>query len=165
MTYPVLLGNPLGLISPHDRKVLQPLRSSRIPWLIVVLFCLAGTGPAYAAPGAPSAPLKVIRPGLKAPRGWTRGHWKQGWHHGRYGWWWRSRHRWYFYLTPFAPYPPYYGSGPIPVTDTPAPGFFEVPLSGAPSLSRWYCLSPPGFYPFVTSCSGGWTEVVGPPAP
>ncbi|MHB1543995.1 MAG: hypothetical protein ACYCVU_05340 [Gammaproteobacteria bacterium] len=120
---------------------------------------------AHAATQPLRPPLKTIRPGLRAPRGWTQGQWKKGWHHGRYGWWWRSRNRWYFYLTPFEPYPPYYGSGPIPLTDTPAPDFFAVPLSGTPSLSRWYCLSPPGFYPFVTSCSGGWTEVVGPPTP
>lgn len=135
-----------------------------IKWILFLTLCAVSIGLAPAAPLKGHPPLKSIRPGLMAPHGWTHGHWQKGWHRGRYGWWWRSRDRWYFYLTPFEPYPPYYGAGPIPLTDTPAPSFlYPAPLTGTPSLSRWYCLSPPGFYPFVTSCSGGWTEVVGPP--
>lgn len=118
-------------------------------------------------PTAAGAIPKTARPArihpLKAPHGWKVGRWQKGWHHGRYGWWWRTRHRWYFYLTPIRPYPPYYGSGPIPLPGAPLAGtpFLMEPLP--PTQLRWYCLSPPGFYPFVTSCMGGWMAVQGPP--
>lgn len=151
----------------RPRQMMTALRGHLRPhvWVLSLLLGIGCGAVAHPLPVALHTPLKTTRPGLRVPRGWIHGQWKKGWHHGRYGWWWRSQHRWYFYLTPFEPYPPYYGSGPIPLTDTPAPDFFATPLTGTPSLSRWYCLSPPGFYPFVTSCSGGWTEVVGPPPP
>lgn len=103
--------------------------------------------------------------GLHAPTGWTHGVWKHRWHGGRYGWWWYSGGHWYFYLVPVYPYPPYYGNGPIPIGAIPYPPPGESPYGGVfepPSLSRWYCLSPPGFYPFVTSCAGGWVLTGGP---
>ncbi len=115
----------------------------------------AWAGPTSARPRSPH-PLKV-------PHGWKIGHWQQGWHRGRYGWWWRTRHRWFFYLTPIRPYPPYYGSGPIPLTGGPAVGSPFLMEPPPPTQLRWYCLSPPGFYPFVTSCMGGWVAVDGPP--
>lgn len=116
-------------------------------------------------PAVKEPPPRAV-PGLRAPAGWTHGAWKHGWHGGRFGWWWRSQGRWYFYLTPFRPYPPYYGSGPIPIGEIlPGTVLPASPVGGPspPSLSRWYCVSPPGFYPFVTSCSGGWLET-GQPA-
>jgi hypothetical protein len=123
--------------------------------------------PAVARTRPPSKPPPKAVPGLRAPSGWVRGRWKHGWHGGRFGWWWRSQGRWYFYLTPVQPYPPYYGSGPIPIGTLP-PGAVVPPVAEGPtppSLSRWYCVSPPGFYPFVTSCGGGWIQTGTPYVP
>ncbi len=130
--------------------------------IALALVTLVST-PALAGnrPSAVSRPPPRAVPGLRAPHGWIRGGWKHGWHGGRFGWWWRSQGRWYFYLTPFRPYPPYYGSGPIPIGEIPPGAVAPVPPGpkvAPPSLSQWYCVSPPGFYPFVTSCSGGWME-------
>ncbi len=131
---------------------------SRVGGLVL---CLAFLPMAAWATPKPARPARV-QP-LKAPRGWKTGRWQKGWHHGRYGWWWRSNHRWYFYLTPIHPFPPYYGSGPIPLPGAPLAGTPFLMEPPPPTQLRWYCLSPPGFYPFVTSCMGGWVAVDGPP--
>ena len=162
---PLVESGEDGRVSNGIFRIRASGNRAHTPRWVAVLFlsCLLfffGLSPAWAAkPVAPKAPPRAV-PGLRAPGGWVHGRWKRGWHGGRYGWWWRTQHRWYFYLTPVSPYPPYYGSGPMPIGALPPGGLVPVPppVPQPPSLSSWYCVSPPGFYPFVTSCSGGWLE-------
>ena len=36
---------------------------------------------------------------------WRGGHWHQGWHNGRFGWWWGVEGAWYYYPQPLYPFP------------------------------------------------------------
>lgn len=83
---------------------------------------------------------------------WVGGRWNHGWHNGRYGWWWFAGGLWYFYDTPVYPYPGY-------VSD-----YYADDETYAPGPGYWYyCPNPPGYYPYVQSCSTPWQPV--PPAP
>ena len=76
---------------------------------------------------------------------WRGGHWFHGWYGGRFGWYWYvPGYDWYaYYDAPVYPYPAYpYAGGP------------------APTPNVWYyCLSPPGYYPYVQQCAGPWQPV------
>lgn len=92
---------------------------------------------------------------------WRSGYWNHGWHDGRLGWWWVVGGLWAFYPAPVYPYP----SPPVVVVQEPSPPPVVVqpnpPASVAPGGTQyWYhCQSPKGYYPYVTSCPGGWRPV------
>jgi hypothetical protein len=88
---------------------------------------------------------------------WRGGHWNQGWHDGRFAWWWVLGDAWYFYPVPIYPYPTYV---PPAIVVQQAP---PVPTGLPPAQSWYYCDNPAGYYPYVASCSGPWREV--PAAP
>lgn len=87
---------------------------------------------------------------------WTSGRWVHGWHDNRFAWWWVTGGLWYFYPAPIYPYPTYVP--PAIVAPQPPP----VP-SGEPPTQFWYfCDSPQGYYPYVTSCTVPWRAVPAP---
>lgn len=85
---------------------------------------------------------------------WSGGEWRHTWYNGIFGWWWVLDDEWYFYDQPIYPYPAYVGPSP-------------------PTIGYWYhCADPAGFYPYVSTCPGGWQpvpavppELVAPPTP
>ena len=78
---------------------------------------------------------------------WTRGRWQHRWWHGRFGWWWYAGGAWFWYTAPVYPYP-------TVVSDY----YYEEPESEA-GPTWWYCYNPPGYYPYVPSCTTQWTPV------
>lgn len=75
---------------------------------------------------------------------WRRGHWFHGTWGGRIGWWWIVGGVYYYYPAPVYPYPSPY----VP------------PVVTAPSPTMWYyCSNPPGYYPYVQSCTVPWQAV------
>jgi hypothetical protein len=77
---------------------------------------------------------------------WQGGHWRQGVHDGRLGWWWIVDGVWYLYPSPVYPYP-----------DPFAPPFLASP---PPGVTYWYyCQSYEQYYPYVPTCPGGWRAV------
>ena len=105
-------------------------------------------------------------------RVWRGGRWYHGPHDGRLGWWWIAAGSWYFFTRPLYPYPdPYVPTTVIvqptvvqPVTPvqplTPPP----PPPAAAPAQAWYHCSNPEGYYPYVSSCNGGWTQVPATPA-
>lgn len=109
--------------------------------------------------------------------GWRGGYRWQGWHGGRYyypGWalglgvgigltypWWG-----WGYPYPYYPYYPYYPSSYVvyePVYDAPVGVVIDRagPATAPPAPAyRWYCPSPPAYYPEVRECSAGWLKVL-----
>jgi hypothetical protein len=85
---------------------------------------------------------------------WRGGHWFQGPHDGRGGWWWIVGGIWYYYPAPVYPYPDPY---------TP-PGVTAI--AGAPGAYVYYCGNPAGYYPYVPQCYAPWQAVASTaPAP
>jgi hypothetical protein len=85
---------------------------------------------------------------------WRAGQWHHGWHQGRFGWWWGAGGAWYFYDAPVYPYPEYV-SPDVVFGDEPM-----VVYSATPSAAYWYyCYDPPGYYPYVPTCSTQWVPV------
>jgi hypothetical protein len=82
---------------------------------------------------------------------WRGGNWNHAWHDGRLGWWWVVGSYWYFYAQPVYPYPDPY----LPPAVVVQPG----PSGPAPAQYWYYCDNPPGYYPYVTSCSTAWRQV------
>ncbi|MES1981703.1 MAG: hypothetical protein V4443_04415 [Pseudomonadota bacterium] len=93
---------------------------------------------------------------------WRRGLWRHEWHGGRLGWWWVAGGDWFFYPQPIYPYPdPYAYIEPAPVVVQPAP-----PQISAPPQQLWYfCAAANAYYPYVSSCPGGWQTVPVPASP
>jgi hypothetical protein len=61
----------------------------------------------------------------------------------------------YGYADPYY-YPPYYYAPPPVVVTPPPTEYVERP----PEAGYWYyCHDPAGYYPTVSSCPGGWTQV------
>ncbi|MFT3723280.1 MAG: hypothetical protein QM773_06800 [Hyphomonadaceae bacterium] len=87
------------------------------------------------------------------------GRWVNGFHDGRFAWWWVLGDGWYPYPDPFYSYPAY--APPIVVQQ-----FAPPPAYGAPPTQSWYfCDSPRGYYPYVAFCDSGWRSVpAAPPA-
>jgi hypothetical protein len=84
---------------------------------------------------------------------WHGGHWVRGRHAGRIGWWWVVGATWYWYAAPSYPYPDPYQPPLSAVPPEPAPP------QPAPPRYWYYCANPPGYYPYVSRCSGNWQPV------
>ncbi|MBV9521248.1 MAG: hypothetical protein JO010_00550 [Alphaproteobacteria bacterium] len=81
---------------------------------------------------------------------WQGGHWFEGRHHGRLGWWWVIDGSWYYYPAPVYPYPDPY-QPPVVVSPAPAPP--------VPGPIYYYCERPRGYYPYVPTCTVPWRGV------
>lgn len=72
-------------------------------------------------------------------------------------------HPWYVFP------PPYYYTYPPPVVIRPEPQVYierGAPEPAPQTQAYWYyCGSPPGYYPYVKECPGGWQRVVPTPPP
>jgi hypothetical protein len=68
---------------------------------------------------------------------WHRGGWINGWHEGRFGWWWVIDGAWFSYPAPVYPYP----EPPVVVVQ-------PAPQHAAPG-NYYYCANPSGYYPTV----------------
>lgn len=98
-------------------------------------------------------PVGPIREEFRRPpdkERWRAGHWVHDWHNHKFGWWWVVDPFWYPYAKPVHPYPAYVDA--IPPGPMPASGFW------------YYCDNPPGYYPNIPACQGGWYWVA-PKAP
>ena len=89
---------------------------------------------------------------------WRSGYWRHGRHGDRLGWWWVAGGVWYLYPEPVYPYPDPY-IPPVVVTQ-------PVPQPEPPVAQFWYyCAASNSYYPYVSSCPGGWKTVPSnPPA-
>jgi hypothetical protein len=89
---------------------------------------------------------------------WRSGGWRHVRHRGRLGWWWVVGGVWYFYPEPVYPYPDPY-IPPVVVTQ-------PAPQPEPPLAQFWYfCSASNSYYPYVSSCPGGWKTVpANPPA-
>ena len=97
-------------------------------------------------------------------RRWYGGRWDHGWYDGRLAWWWIVDGFWFAYPTPVYPYPAYTYQEPVyqapPVYQT-QPAYEPPP----PAESNWYyCDNPRGYYPYVSTCPGGWRAVPSTPS-
>lgn len=86
---------------------------------------------------------------------WRGGRWQHGLHAGRVGWWWVVGGVWYFYPTPVYPYPNPW---------EPPVEYVAPPAALPPPTQYWYyCESAKGYYPYVSTCPGGWKQVPATP--
>ena len=72
----------------------------------------------------------------------------------------------YYYPYGYYPYPYYYPySDPYPYYPNYPNAVAEPPAYAEPEQdSYWYyCQAPQGYYPYISSCPGGWTRVVPTP--
>ena len=84
---------------------------------------------------------------------WRGGRWTQGRHDGRLGWWWVVGNAWYFYPMPVYPYP-------NPWEPPPA----MLPTHQVPPPQYWYfCEAAQAYYPYISTCPGGWRQVPATP--
>ena len=138
---------------PYDLNGLQ--QTARPALLALAL--LAVTAPALAQRAPHSGPPQwhgdIARFHEHDWNLWRGGHWNQGRHDGRLGWWWVVGASWYFYPAPVYPYPNPWE--PPPVTYTPVP---------PPTQYWYYCDAAKAYYPYVPSCPAGWTQVPASPA-
>lgn len=87
---------------------------------------------------------------------WRSGGWRHVRHGGRLGWWWVVAGAWYFYPEPVYPYPDPY-IPPVVVTE-------PAPQPEPPQAQFWYfCAAANAYYPYVSSCPGGWKTVPATP--
>ena len=104
---------------------------------------------------------------------WRGGQWRNSCFAGRCGWWWFSGGQWYFYDRPEYPYPLYVSEfayvEPVPVVPAAPPPVYVVPPP-TPAVPPpptpqvyYYCDNPPGYYPYVPSCSTQFRPVPAPP--
>jgi hypothetical protein len=69
-----------------------------------------------------------------------------------------------WYYSPY--YYPYYYAAPPVVIQTPPPVYYAQPQAEPQAQPEqreaywYYCQDPPGYYPYVKSCPGGWMKVV-----
>lgn len=111
--------------------------------------------------GPPSGPVRRdFRRPPDAVR-WRGGYWRHGWHENRLGWWWVVDGFWYFYPQPVYPYPAY--AYVPPAVSAPPPGAPVAPV--APTAAWYNCANPPGYYPNVPACPGGWYATPATPPP
>jgi hypothetical protein len=79
------------------------------------------------------------------------GHFVHGRHHGHFGWWWVDGGLWYWYPAVVYAYP-YPDEAPVAVAGP--------PLDFGPATQYWsYCEASRAYYPYVTTCPGGWKQV------
>lgn len=86
---------------------------------------------------------------------WRGGHWAHGIHGGRPGWWWVVGGAWYFYPWPVYPYPNPWEPPPVAYVTPPAGTAPPVP----PTQYWYYCAAAKTYYPYISTCPGGWTQV------
>lgn len=93
-------------------------------------------------------------------RPWHDGHWVNGRHGGRLGWWWVAGGTWHLYPEPVYPYPDPFGPPSVALVNPPVP-----------EAQYWYyCEAAQAYYPYVATCPGGWMQMQpapggpGPPA-
>lgn len=91
---------------------------------------------------------------------WRSGIWRHERHDGRFGWWWVVAGTWYFYPAPIYPYPDPYIPPYIVVRPAPQPA---VPVTQPPAQYWYYCDASKNYYPYVSTCPGGWREVPATP--
>lgn len=92
---------------------------------------------------------------------WRGGHWEYARHGGRIGWWWVVGGAWYLYPAPVYPYPNPWEPPAVIV----APPVEPPPPPPAPPTQYWYyCEASHGYYPYLTTCPGGWKPVPAIPA-
>ena len=108
---------------------------------------------------------------------WRGGRWYHSWHNGVYGWWWVIGDDWFDYPAPIYPYPvpSYYYYDPVYSEPVPNEYYPPAPAAGAypasppvtsappPQQSWYYCSSPKGYSPYISSCPGGWRAVPATP--
>ncbi len=82
---------------------------------------------------------------------WRTGHWYQGRHGGRAGWWWVLGDAWYYYPQPVYPYPDPF----VP------PVVVAPPPPGPPRQVFYYCPRPRGYFPYVQACTVPWRAMPG----
>ena len=83
---------------------------------------------------------------------WRGGHWRQGRHDGRWGWWWVVGASWYLYPAPVYPYPNPWEPPPVGV------------IAPVPPTQYWYyCEAAAAYYPYVPNCPAGWRQVPAQP--
>jgi hypothetical protein len=117
-----------------------------------------GFGP---APGFRSGPTWHGTPGHFHPRNWNvwrGGHWAHGRYNGTFGWWWVAGGLWYLYPSPIYPYPSEWDSPAVTYVD---PGYIDPGYTMPPSSGQYwsYCAASNAYYPYVTTCAGGWQQV------
>jgi hypothetical protein len=83
---------------------------------------------------------------------WRTGHWFEGRHRGRAGWWWVVGGVWYYYPAPVYPYPDPF-QPPVMVAPAPVPP--------PPRQLYYFCDRPRGYYPYVPACTVPWRAVPG----
>jgi hypothetical protein len=124
-----------------------------------------GYGPGWGRPGAHFS--------FGVGPAWRGGHWVQGWHGPRYGWWWTVGSSWYLYPRPVYPYPAYLPP-PVASADEFYPndvrdygqGYQRGPDGNPQRPEYWYfCQNPEGYYPYVQDCADWQQEPAqgGPP--
>lgn len=98
---------------------------------------------------------------------WATGHWYNGPHDGRLGWWWVvgaavDSALWYSYAAPVYPYPDPYAPATVVIEQAPV---VAAPIVQAPvAPNSWYfCRASNQYYPYVASCPGGWIQVPATP--
>jgi hypothetical protein len=68
-----------------------------------------------------------------------------------------------FWAPYWAPYP--YVSPPVVVPPAPVYAQPSPPVAAQPPPASWYyCDHPPGYYPYVQQCPGGWRQVPASPS-
>ncbi len=82
---------------------------------------------------------------------WRAGHWFNGFHEGRAGWWWIAGGYWYYYPAPVYPYPDPFTPPTVVVETSPVPAGMQT---------YYYCASPTGYYPQVPQCAVTWQRIV-----
>lgn len=88
---------------------------------------------------------------------WRGGHWNHGRHAGRSGWWWVVGSSWYFYPTPVYPYPNPWEPPPAAMVGP------SVDLPPPPTQYWYFCEAANAYYPYVSTCPGGWKPVPATP--
>jgi hypothetical protein len=95
-------------------------------------------------------------------RRWRHGHWHNGWHDGRVGWFYDVDDVWYPYDEPEFPYPLVVSDLTVAPLDAPVtmpPAMAALALPATPGI-QYHCRAPDGFYPDVAACRAGWESVV-----
>ena len=89
------------------------------------------------------------------------GYYGGGWGHGYYGGWWPGIY-WGGPVVVGSPWYPYdyYPQPPTVIQQAPV---YVQPQQQEDANYWYYCENPKGYYPYVTSCPGGWMKVVPTP--
>ena len=101
---------------------------------------------------------------------WASGHWNHSWHGGRFGWGWDVDGIWYLYTEPIYPYPDaasdtaYDDAGQSDQSSDGVAPVSDGPMGQPPPLSWYYCDASKSYYPYVSSCPGGWRAVPATPS-